>query len=211
MSLMNPERSERHFDRWAPRYDRSVHQKLMFGPVHDAALSAFSAFGAAPRDILDVGCGTGRLLEAAGRRWGGARLVGIDASEGMIAEARHKHDGDARFTFEKGDASRLPLEDASFDAVFSTVSFHHWGDQAGGLREVARVMRPGGLFVLADIKMPFLFILRRLFNRGDRANFLGGEAIRRLLEQPPLSILMERRFWSFSRFQLFVARKNSGT
>ncbi len=207
MRGMSPKRREGHFDRWAPRYDRSIHQKLVFGPVHEAVLGAFEAFGAVPGDILDIGCGTGRLLEAAGRRWTGARLIGIDASEGMIAEARHKHDGEVRFSFERGDSSRLPLEDASFDAVFSTVSFHHWGDQSGGIREAARVLRPGGLFVLADIRMPFLSILRPLVIRGGRSNFLPPRAVRQLIEEASLSVEAERRFWSFSSFQLFVARK----
>jgi ubiquinone/menaquinone biosynthesis C-methylase UbiE len=179
----------------------------MFGPVHDAVLSAFGAFDGAPRDILDVGCGTGRLLELVGQHWIGTRLTGIDPSEAMVAEAQRKHDGDARFTFKLGDASSLPLQDASFDAVFSTMSFHHWGDQASGVREVARVLRPGGIFVLADVSLPVLFLLRPLFSRGDRANFQRPQAIRRLFEQASLSILIQRRFWRFSRVQLFVAQK----
>ena len=205
---MKPERGQGHFDRWAPRYDRSIHQKLMFGPVHDVVLSAFSTLGAVPRDILDVGCGTGRLLESAGRRWDGAQLTGIDASEAMIAEARGKHEGDARFIFRQADASGLPLKDASFDAVFSTMSFHHWGDQASGIREVARVLRPGGFFVLADVSMPLFFRLRPLFNRGGHATFQRPEAIRRLFEQASLSIVIQRRFWRLARVQLFAGRKS---
>jgi ubiquinone/menaquinone biosynthesis C-methylase UbiE len=208
MLRMKSERGQGHFDRWAPRYDRSIHQKLMFGPVHDVVLSAFSKFGAVPRDVLDVGCGTGRLLESAGQRWIGARLTGIDVSEAMVAEARRKHEGDARFTLRQGDASDLPLKDASFDVVFSTMSFHHWGDQASGVREVARVLRPGGLFVLADVSAPLLFLLRPLFNWGGRASFQGPQTIRRLMQQASLSILMQRRFWRLSRVQLYVARKN---
>ena len=207
MPHMDPKSGQGRFDRWAPRYDRSILQKLMFGPVHDAVLSAFSTFDGVPRDILDVGCGTGRLLELAARRWSGARLTGIDASEAMVAEAQRKHDVDARFTFKLGDASSLPLQDASFDVVFSTISFHHWGDQASGVREVARVLRPGGLFVLADISLPAPFRFRALFGWGDRANFQRPQAIRQLFGQASLSILMQRRFWRFSRVQLFVAQK----
>jgi ubiquinone/menaquinone biosynthesis C-methylase UbiE len=205
---MKPEHRQGHFDRWASRYDRSIHQKLMFGPVHEAVLGAFSTFGAVPREILDVGCGTGRLLEAAGRRWREARLTGIDASEPMIAEARRKHGGDPRFTLEQGDASALPLGKASFDVVFSTMSFHHWGDQVLGIREVARVLRPGGLFVLADVSMPLFPLLRPLFSRGDGSTFQRPLAVRRLLEQAALSVIMQRRFWRLSRVQLFVARKS---
>ena len=130
------------FDLWAPSYDRCFLQKVMYEPVHDAVLNAFSAAGWPPRDVVDVGCGTGRLLEAAGQRWSRARLTGIDVSETMIAEARRKYKGDARFCFKQGHACALPLRSASFDAAFSTYSFHYWGDQASGIREVARVLRP---------------------------------------------------------------------
>jgi len=208
MPRMKPEQGRSHFDRWAPRYDRSLHQKLMFEPVHRAALSAFSAFGSVPRDILDIGCGTARLLESAGRRWTGARLTGIDASELMIGEARRKHDGDPRFILLRADASSLPLQDVSFDVVFSTMSFHHWGDQASGVREVARVLRPGGLFVLADVSPPLLGLLRPLLSRGDRADFQAARAIRRLLEQASLRVIAARRFWRLARVGLFVARKS---
>ena len=52
----------------------------------------------------------------------------------------------------KGEA--LPLVPSSIDVAFSTVSFHHWENQADGLREVLRVLRPGGLFLLADGAIP---------------------------------------------------------
>jgi ubiquinone/menaquinone biosynthesis C-methylase UbiE len=57
-------------------------------------------------------------------------------------------------SFLVGRGESIPLPDASVDAAFSTISFHHWGDQAAGIREVARVLRPGGLFCLADGTIP---------------------------------------------------------
>lgn len=180
----------------------------MFGPVHEAVLNAVSITGASPRDVLDVGCGTGRLVEAAAERWGGARFSGIDVSEAMIAEARRKHEGETRFAFRQGDASALPLESGSFDVAFCTMSFHHWGDQAAGIREVARVLRAGGLFVLADIDIPFLFLLRPFRKWIAHASPREPQAIQRLLEQAGFSIVTRRRFWPLLRAQLFVARKN---
>ncbi len=196
------------FDRWAPSYDHSILQRHMFEPVHEAVLTAFSAAGSPPQDVLDIGCGTGRLLETVARRWGEARLTGVDASEAMVAEARRKHEGDGRFAFKRGDASALPLEAGAFDAAFSTMSFHHWGDQAAGIREVARVLRPGGLFVLADIDVPFLPLLRLFRKWIDHPNLQGPEAIQRLLEEAGLSVVTRRRFWRILRAQLFVARKS---
>jgi ubiquinone/menaquinone biosynthesis C-methylase UbiE len=197
----------RFFDRWAPIYDRSLLQRVMFEPVHDAVLNAFSAAGGPPHEVVDVGCGTGRLLEAAGQRWSGARLTGIDVSEAMIGEARRKYKRDARFSFKQGDACALPLRSASFDAAFSTYSFHYWGDQASGIREVARVLQPGGLFVLADVDAPLLFVADPLLRWIDGLNFRRPEDIQRLLEQAELAVVTRRRFCRLARVQLFVARK----
>jgi ubiquinone/menaquinone biosynthesis C-methylase UbiE len=194
------------FDRWAPNYDRLL-QRVMFEPVHEAALDAFSAVSGLPREVVDVGCGTGRLLEAAGRRWSGARLTGIDVSEAMIAEARRKFKGDARFSFKQGDACALQLRSAFFDAAFSTYSFHYWRDQASGIREVARVLQPGGFFVLADVDPPLLFVTNPLLMWIDGLNFRHPEDIRRLLEQAELAVLTAHRFCRLGRVQLFVARK----
>jgi len=201
-------KSERRFDRWAPSYDKSIFQRLMFEPVHEAVLAAVTAPSPPPHDVLDVGCGTGRLLEKARLRWGQARLTGIDASEAMVAEAQRKHEGDARFAFKRGDASALPLEASSSDVAFSTLSFHHWGDQPAAIREVARVLRPGGLFVLADVDAPLLWFLRPFLKWTDHANFQGPEVIQRFLEEAGLSVVTRRRFWRISRVQLFVARKS---
>jgi ubiquinone/menaquinone biosynthesis C-methylase UbiE len=205
---MELEPTRKLFDRWASTYDRGVQQRLMFGPVHDAALDAFEAVGPAPGDVLDVGCGTGRLLESAARRFRGARLTGVDVSAAMVAAARRKHEGDARFTFEPGDASELRLDPASFDATFSTMSFHHWGDQAAGIRGIARVLRPGGLFVLADVDLPLVKLLSPLFERAARAHFRGPAAIQRLLEQADFTVVSRRSFRALSPVQLFVARKS---
>jgi ubiquinone/menaquinone biosynthesis C-methylase UbiE len=180
------ERDRAHFDRWAPRYDRSLLQSLFFSPTHAAVLNAAIEAGGHPRTILDVGCGTGRLLERAAKRWREAHFIGIDASPPMIAEARRKYSGDSRFRFEVADAAALPLEPASVDLAFSTISFHHWGDQAGGVRRVARVLGPGGFFVLADMRPPFL--LRPLMRR-----FHAVRSRWRLFERAGLSVVRHRR------------------
>ena len=199
----------RTFDDRAPGYDRSIRQRLVFGPVHDAVLNAPTAAGDPPQDILDVGCGTGRLLEAAANRYSRAQLTGIDVSKKMIIEAQRKHEGDPRFSFKQGDASTLPFGAASFDVAFSTMSLHHWGEQSSGIREVARVLRPSGLFVLADVDIPFIFVTGPLFNWIDGSKFRAPEEIRRLLESAGLSFVAYRRFWPLFRAQLFVSRKEA--
>jgi len=98
---------------------------------------------------LDVATGTGDLaIELASR---GADVVGSDFSEGMLDVARRKAPG---LVWERGNALALPYPDASFDA--STVGFgaRNFSDLAQGLREMARVVRPGGRVVVLEITTP---------------------------------------------------------
>jgi|HubBroStandDraft_6_1064221.scaffolds.fasta_scaffold797928_2 ubiquinone/menaquinone biosynthesis C-methylase UbiE len=174
------------FDRWAPRYDRSLLQAVLFVPTHVAVLNAASEAGAHPRDVLDVGCGTGRLLDRAAALWPDAHFIGVDLSAPMIAEASRKRSGDPRYRFEVADVAALPLDAASVDVALSTISFHHWGDQLGGVRQVVRALRPGGLFVLADFQPPWL--LRPVMRR-----FHAARARRRLLGDAGLTVVEQRR------------------
>jgi ubiquinone/menaquinone biosynthesis C-methylase UbiE len=142
-----------HFDEWAITYDKSITQRLFFGPIQKAMLDIIqkSATIASPVAILDVGCGTGRLLRSAGRRWPQAKLTGVDFSKQMIAEASRLLPSAQWFA---APAEQLPIQDASVDLALSSLSLHHWSDQAKGLSEIARVLRPGGFFCLADQTMP---------------------------------------------------------
>jgi ubiquinone/menaquinone biosynthesis C-methylase UbiE len=138
------------FDRWGSTYERSWMQQRLFDPVHSAVLrQAESRFK--PANVLDIGCGSGRLLRKAHGYWPEAQLSGVDPAQGMLEVARQLTP-EARFYIGTGEA--LPLEDASVDLALSTISFHHWQDQAAGVREVARVLRPGGTFLLADFTLP---------------------------------------------------------
>jgi len=139
------------FDAWAPSYDRSPLQRLFFDRVHGEVVRAVVALvrGMEAPVVLDVGCGTGRLLERLREALPQASPLGVDASPQMIAVARAKP-ALAGVRLEVGESESLPLDDASCDVVVSTVSFHHWARQADGLRECRRVLRPGGALLLVD-------------------------------------------------------------
>ncbi len=78
-------------------------------------------------------------------------MIGVDAAEKMIEQATQLF---PEAEFHVAMAEALPLPDASVDLAFSTLSFHHWANQAKGISEVARVLRPQGRFLLADITIP---------------------------------------------------------
>ena len=137
------------FNRWAATYDQSLMQRLYFGPVHSKMLDLLvqAEPKVQPRHIIDVGCGTGRLLRAAASRWPEAKLFGVDPAEAMVSEATRLN---PNATFKVAPAEWLPFPDQAADIVMSSLSFHHWADQEKGLQEIGRVLRPGGLFCLAD-------------------------------------------------------------
>jgi len=139
----------KRFDRWAATYDQSVLQRLYFGPVHSKMLDLLVQEGLKdpPSCIIDVGCGTGRLLRAASGRWPKVQLFGVDPAEQMVVEATRLN---PNVIFKIAPAESLPFLDQTADIVLSSLSFHHWANQEKGLQEIARVLRPGGLFCLAD-------------------------------------------------------------
>jgi SAM-dependent methyltransferase len=99
---------------------------------------------AGARRVLDLGCGEGqiaRLVAAAGAR----RVVGVDASTAQLAEARRRGGGVA---YVQAAATRLPLSAGGFDAVVACLVLEHLEALDDALDEVARVLRPGGRFVL---------------------------------------------------------------
>ncbi|MFL5574397.1 MAG: class I SAM-dependent methyltransferase [Gemmatimonadaceae bacterium] len=108
--------------------------------------------------VLDVGCGTGTLAIAAKRRVGSGGVVqGIDASPEMIARARRKAaKAGVDVIFETGVAESLPFPDARFDVVLSTLMLHHLPRPARQqcVREVRRVLRPGGRLLAVDFATP---------------------------------------------------------
>jgi ubiquinone/menaquinone biosynthesis C-methylase UbiE len=141
--------------------------RRQFGPIASAyATSVVHAAGpdlrrlvaAARLDghqrILDVGCGAGHtaLAVASGAR----EVVAVDVTPEMLAVGRTLA-RERRLTnvlFRRADATRLPFPAASFDLVTSRYSAHHYSDPAKALAEIARVVRPGGQFLLADTVAP---------------------------------------------------------
>ncbi len=134
--------------------------------------------------VLDLACGTGTLAVWIKRRVPGAHVVGVDGDPKILARAkvkaeRHK----AEIVLDQGYSTDLPYDDDSFDRVVSSLFFHHllYEDKIATIREVFRVLKPGGEFHVADWGKPqnplmyVLFQLVRLLDGMDitRDNMLG--------------------------------------
>jgi ubiquinone/menaquinone biosynthesis C-methylase UbiE len=98
--------------------------------------------------VLDVGCGTGVLLEGLLDRYPDSRLTGVDLSPAMLAHARQRLPD--RVTLEVADAEALPFPAESFDMAVSVSSFHFWPRPKRALAELRRVLRPRGRLVITD-------------------------------------------------------------
>jgi ubiquinone/menaquinone biosynthesis C-methylase UbiE len=151
MTTKHSQRDIERFDQWASTYESSWLQRAFFDRTHQATLDLAARIIDQPANVLDVGCGTGKLLRRANTYWPEAQLIGVDPANGMIEEAKRLTPGATFFT---GMSEALPLQDASVDLALSTLSFHHWQDQAAGIRELARVLRPGGYYILVDPSFP---------------------------------------------------------
>jgi ubiquinone/menaquinone biosynthesis C-methylase UbiE len=151
MTTKHHENDIERFDQWASTYENSWLQRAFFDRAHQATLALAAGIVHQPMSVLDIGCGTGKLLRRAHTYWPEAQLIGVDPANGMIEMAKRLT---PNATFSTGMAEALPLQDASVELALSTSSFHHWQDQAAGLREIARVLRPGGYFILVDASFP---------------------------------------------------------
>lgn len=191
---MPPRPARLFFDLWSLVYDQPVVQRLTYRPVHDAVLEELGI--RPPRRLLDLGCGTGLFTHRLRAELREATIVGCDYSGGMLRQARARS---PRGLLAQGDAQRLPFGDASFDTVVSTEAFHWFPDQPAALREVARILEPGGRVLVALVNPP----ATALSDAAWWASRLAGqpfywptaERMRELLAGAGFTVAAQRRVW----------------
>ena len=147
--------------RHAAAYDRGAGR--LAGRMYRRVADDVAALSLPPgATVLDVGTGPGRLPRYISDRCPGAAVQGVDLSAEMIAHAtkaaRAAGYPPERPAYAVADVADLPHDDDSIDLVVSSLSLHHWEDVAAGLREIARVLRPGGQAWIYDVR----FVLRRV-------------------------------------------------
>ena len=98
--------------------------------------------------LLDIGCGTGALLHSLSQRYPGAQLTGVDPVPEMLAVARRRLPSEVELR--QGWAERLPFEGERFDVIVSCNAFHYFREPVAALREMGRILAPGGRLVITD-------------------------------------------------------------
>lgn len=203
-----------HRRAWAATYDRTPYQELPWfdaGPSHQVAMAVTEKFLPKGAAVLDVGCGAGSNVLYLCRK--GFQGFGVDLSPGAVqaAQARASHER-IKANFRVGDALNLDFPDRKFGGVVDNGCFHTIPvrRRAAYAREVARVLRPGGSFVLSWVAREhtgargpphrpsleevtrtfealFLFVRTEYRARGDveAPSFYDARLTRRVSPQPP--------------------------
>ncbi len=195
--MVQPRRSATLFDRWSLTYDRPAFQRLTYRPLHDAVLDQVDDMQ--PSTVVDLGCGTGQLTRRLVGRFPHATVVGVDLSDGMLAEARGRLAtvGGNRPGLLRADAEQLPFDGSSVDLVVCTESFHWYPPQDRALDELARVLVAGGRLVVASIAT-FTRVGDRVLRRasgasGSTIRALPPHGMRELLIRSGFEVLGQRR------------------
>jgi demethylmenaquinone methyltransferase / 2-methoxy-6-polyprenyl-1,4-benzoquinol methylase len=206
---LEPEAVRGMFDRIAPVYD--VMNRVMTAGLDQRWRRLAAAEVVWPGDrVLDACCGTGDLAVECERR--GGRVVGLDFSEPMLARARKKS---GAIEWVQGDALALPFENGAFDAATVGFGVRNLADLEGGLRELARILRPGGKLAVLEITRPrgllkpffrlWFDVLVPLAGRvlpGGKAYTYLPASVRRFPGPDDLSALLERAGFEDVRYRL---------
>ena len=202
---------QRMFDRIAPVYD-AMNRVMTAGLDQRWRRATVREVVRSGDDVLDACCGTGDLAVAA-RNAGASSVVGVDFSERMLEQARRKA---PELEWVQSDVLELPFEDASFDSAVVGFGVRNVEDLEAAIRELRRVLRPGGRLGILEITTPrgplkFFYklwfdrivpLLGRLLPGGDAYTYLpasvrrfpGPEDLARLLDSCGFEAVRFRRF-----------------
>lgn len=163
ISAQKPESIQGMFDRISSKYDMA-NTVLSLGTHWLWKKKLVARSDVKPGgQVLDCACGTGDIAQLFKDRVGEqGRVVATDFSDGMLREARKRHQKSA-IRFEWADVQKLPYADSEFDCASISFGIRNVADPAQGLREMARVVRPGGRVLVLEFGQPVSKIFRNLY------------------------------------------------
>src|SRR5688572_27226810 len=148
----SPRKIREMFDAISPRYDFLNHLLSLNIDVLWRRRAA-ELCGPAPTRVLDVCSGTGDLALELRRRWK-CEVTATDFAFRMLSRAKDKSRGTSGVRFQQADTTRLPFRDGIFDACTVAFGLRNVADTDAGIREMARVVKPGGRIVILDFATP---------------------------------------------------------
>jgi len=175
----NQMRSEDYFEEVAPQWDR-LREGFFSSAVRERALDVA---GVRPgQTAADIGCGTGFITEGLVSR--GLKVIAVDASRAMLSETMKKFAGLEIVDCRLSEEGRLPISEGSMDCAFANMYLHHVEAPPDAIREMARILRTGGVLVITDLDEHCFEFLRR--EHCDRWMGFCRADIRRWLEEAGL-------------------------
>ena len=177
------EKSKDHFEKISSHYSDTYTGKYT-EPMNDAVIQELEGKNFAT--LLDVGCGTGLFLSVVLNKFN-VGISGIDIAPGMIEKSRELLGDHADLRV--GDSEHLPWNDKSFDIVTCIASFHHYPSPELVLKEMERVLRPGGSVIIADpwasnpLRFFANFVIRTQFNKDGNVRVYSQREMQELLEK----------------------------
>ena len=202
------------FNKVASRYDLT-NEALTFGQVHIWRRGVVRALNLKPGErVLDLAAGTGGSTAALAET--GAHVIACDLSEGMIEVGRQRH---PELEFVQGDATDLPFEDASFDAVTISFGLRNVQNTEKALQEMARVTKPGGRLLICEFSRPtwpvfnavygfyleeILTRVAKLLSSDDEAYDYLIESIREWYDQETLGKMIAQAGWERVQYRNYT-------
>lgn len=158
---------EQMFDNIAPTYDKLNHRLSwdIDKGWRRKAIRQLQPF--APKTLLDIATGTGDFAILAAKMLKLEKVIGADISEGMMEIGRQKVKAeglDSIVSFEKEDCLNLSYADGTFDAVTAAFGIRNFADLDKGLKEMQRVLKPGGHLSIVELTTPVSFPMKQLFH-----------------------------------------------
>jgi len=171
----------------APAYNLPFLQQWVYRPAHDEVVGQLRAHSSAR--VADIACGTGILADRIERDLHPAQVYGVDMSEGMLNQARARS---TNVRWLRGPAEQLPFDDGALDTVVTTSAFHFF-DQPAALRELHRVLSPGGLAAVSTLSARHLLPQRPATSRWKAAHHPSAAEMRRLFEDAGFTVAEQHR------------------
>lgn len=188
--------NKKQFDLWSRFYDSSIFRLIYFEKLYKKVIEVIknqaNGYLKPKSKFLDVGCGTAEVIFKLAKEFKEVEFFGVDFSKGMVEKAINKTFNLNNTKIIEANVENLPFEEGSFNFVICVDTFHHFYNPDSALKEIGRVLKDNGLFLLVD-PSPDVFYLKLLLkiikNLESARKYYSKKELEDLLNQHNFSII----------------------